>query len=166
MFGSKDRQDEKPRTHTAPTPTPSARSASSDAITAYLGPDTQIEGTLRFENSVLIEGRFSGQIESDNGSLVIGEKAEVEADIRAGHITVRGKVTGSITATTRVHLQDRGSFSGELTTPSLQMDESVTFDGRCQMPQTGESPRRTSSPNRQKKNPQEKILEAVDAVKS
>ena len=162
MFGNSKGTDDQSTPTTVSKPTPARNNSSGDAITAYLGPDTNIEGTLRFENSVLIEGKFKGNIESEHGTLVVGESAEVEADISGGNVTVRGKVTGSITATQRVHLQDRGVFSGELTTPSLQMDESVTFDGSCKMPRPGQN-KKTEPP---KKSTEDKILEAVDSVKS
>ena len=161
MFGNN-----KERTGTMTSPNPmtapqNTRKNADEAITAYLGPDVNIEGTLKFENSVLIEGKFKGEIHSEHGQLVVGESAEVEADISGGVITVRGKVTGSVTASQRVHLQDRGVFSGQLTTPSLQMDESVTFDGSCSMPKQGQTPKHDSKP----KKAEEKILDAVDSVK-
>lgn len=163
MFGNN-----KERTGPMSTPThnaaPSAsRKSADESITAYLGPDVDIEGTLRFENSVLIEGKFKGEIQSENGTLVVGESAVVEADISGGFITVRGKVTGSVTASQRVHLQDRGVFSGQLTTPSLQMDESVTFDGSCSMPKQGAP---SNKPQQKAKKDEEKILDAVGSVKS
>ena len=170
MFGNKDTKEKVNPMSTSIPPAPAAPSprnqASKDQITAYLGPDIEIEGTLRFESSVLIEGRFRGQIESENGTLVVGESAEVEADIRSGHITIRGKVKGSVTATQRVHLQDRGAFQGDLTTPSLQMDESVTFEGSCSMPRPGQSAKTTKTVDTRKNVPdEEKILDAVKSVR-
>jgi len=161
MFGN-NKETSGPMTKPSPITAPQAsRKNADEAITAYLGPDVNIEGTLKFENSVLIEGKFKGKIQSENGTLVVGESAEVEADITGGVINVRGKVTGSVTAKQRVHLQDRGVFSGELTTPSLQMDESVTFDGTCSMPKQGQ----TTNTNQSKKA-EDKILDAVGSVKN
>ena len=78
---------------------------------------------------------------------------------------VRGHVEGKITATQRVHLQNQGTLIGELTTPSLQMDENVTFDGSCSMPRKGEN--RSSSPSTPKNVKEEdKIADAVETVGS
>jgi len=164
MFGSKDRQDD---ITVAPTASaPARRNSSKDEITAYLGPDVTIEGTLKFDQSVLIEGQVKGEIQSDNGVLVIGEKAKVQADIHAGAVTVRGRVEGTINATQRVHLQNEGVLIGELTTPSLQMDENVTFDGSCSMPRKGDSSRSNSnsSIHSKKKNSTDAIVDAVESV--
>lgn len=131
-------------------------------ITAYLGPDIRIEGTLHFESSVLIEGQFKGEIVSEHGQLTIGEKAKVEGSLTGGQITIRGHVEGSVVATERVHLADRGELIGDLTTPSLQMDESVTFEGNCRM--NGKNP--PSQPKREDKNPQASSEDIVDAIHS
>ena len=85
MFGGKDKQEERkpmPTVESTPVSSPKGKSQSQSQITAYLGPDVHIEGTLRFENSVLIEGTFKGKIES-GGSLVIGDNARVDAEIVA-----------------------------------------------------------------------------------
>ncbi len=160
MFGNKDRPSDP--TPTPPQSAPARRNPKADEITAYLGPDVSIEGTLRFDQSVLIEGRVKGQIHSENGVLVIGEKAEVEAEIHAGCVTVRGRVEGTITATERVHLQNEGTLIGELTTPSLQMDEKVTFDGSCSMPRKGEASKKKSSGH--SKNSAQSIVDAVESA--
>ena len=147
-----------------PQPSNPSRSTSKDEITAYLGPDVTIEGTLRFDQSVLIEGEVKGAIQSENGVLVIGEKARVDAAIQAGSVTVRGHVEGKIVATQRVHLQNEGVLIGELTTPSLQMDENVTFDGSCSMPRKGQPNKPKPSPAPQKANTEDKIVQAVESM--
>lgn len=163
MFGNKERNSEEAPMAPQPTAPPKrSSSASKDEITAYLGPDVKIDGTLRFDQSVLIEGEVKGEIQSDNGQLVIGEKAKVQATIHAGSVTVRGHVEGKINATQRVHLQNQGTLIGELTTPSLQMDENVTFDGSCSMPRKGES---RPKPSQEKESKAEdRISDAVEAV--
>jgi cytoskeletal protein CcmA (bactofilin family) len=165
MFGNKGNEINMPEsTASAPTPTRSTNPAKKNAITAYLGPDIRIEGTLHFESSVLIEGEFKGQIISERGQLTIGEKARVEGDLTGGQITIRGHVEGSVTASERVHLADHGELLGELTTPSLQMDESVTFDGSCKM--TGGKARKSKPENEKKseKDTQEDIVDAIHSV--
>jgi cytoskeletal protein CcmA (bactofilin family) len=165
MFGNKANET----TMTAPATSAPTRSTSSQPkksssnndITAYLGPDIRIEGTLHFESSVLIEGEFKGQIVSENGQLTIGEKARVEGDLTGGQITIRGHVEGSVNATERVHLADRGELIGDLTTPSLQMDESVTFEGNCRM-NGGQNTKKESD----RKTPATSSEEIVDAIES
>lgn len=167
MFNSKD--GKKTIDYPAPPrPAPvSGRAPAEGTITAYLGPDTHIEGTLRFQHSVLIEGTFKGEIQS-GGNLVIGESATVEARISTRTISVKGVVKGAIEATERVQIQGNGQVYGDITTGSLQMDESVVFQGSCSMPSnTGTK----STPNKDRdrgdatQRDQERILDAVMKTK-
>lgn len=163
MFGNKGNE---PMTqNNSPEPATAPRTRSNDnpknTITAYLGPDVRIEGTLHFESSVLIEGEFKGQIISERGQLTIGEKARVEGDLTGGQITIRGHVEGSVNATERVHLADRGELIGDLTTPSLQMDESVTFDGSCKM---NGGKRNKKDDKAEAKSRSDEIVEAIQTV--
>ena len=166
MFGNKGNENDTqaPAATTAPARNTSTGSqparSNTNNITAYLGPDVRIEGTLHFESSVLIEGEFKGKIVSENGQLTIGEKAKVEGDLTGGQITIRGHVEGSVTATERVHLADRGELIGDLTTPSLQMDESVVFDGSCKM----NGNRRKKDEKKEAKTSSEEIVDAIQSV--
>jgi cytoskeletal protein CcmA (bactofilin family) len=163
MFGNKANETsaQEPTATSAP-----ARSTSSQPktthnnVTTILGPDIRIEGTLHFESNVLIEGEFKGEIVSENGQLTIGEKARVEGDLTGGQITIRGHVEGSVNATQRVHLADRGELIGDLTTPSLQMDESVVFDGSCKM----NGNRRKKDEKKEAKSSSEAIVDAIESV--
>jgi len=166
MFGGKDKQEERrtmPTVDTTPVSSPKGKNQSQNQITAYLGPDVHIEGTLRFENSVLIEGTFKGKIES-GGSLVIGDNARVDAEIETRSITIKGKVKGSITATERVELKNNGELLGDIVTSSLQMDETVVFEGSCSMaPKGSQASQRHHQP---KKEAVQEIVEAVETSHS
>jgi len=168
MFGNKGTEtttQAPTRTTTAPARSNvSNQQKSNNNITAYLGPDIRIEGTLHFESSVLIEGEFKGKIVSEHGQLTIGEKARVEGDLTGGQITIRGHVEGSVNATERVHLADRGELIGDLTTPSLQMDESVTFDGSCKMNGGRKNENDRKSHSEPKQASSHEIVDAIESV--
>ena len=51
-------------------------------ITALLGRGTHFEGKLAFEGRVRIDGSFKGEIKSAD-VLIVGEGAEIEAEIQA-----------------------------------------------------------------------------------
>src|SRR6188768_131811 len=58
-------------------------------ITALLGRGTHFEGKLQFEGRVRIDGSFRGQIRT-TGVLVIGDGAEIDAEIEAALLIVKG----------------------------------------------------------------------------
>jgi cytoskeletal protein CcmA (bactofilin family) len=102
-------------------------------ITALLGRGTQFEGKLHFEGRVRIDGMFKGEIRSDD-TLVIGEGAEVHADIDVATVIVRGGVVhGNIRARTAIEVHAPGRVVGDLHSPSLFIDRGVEFQGTCRM---------------------------------
>ena len=102
-------------------------------ITALLGRGTQFEGKLHFEGRVRIDGIFKGEIRSED-TLVIGEGAEVHAEIDVATVIVRGGVVnGNIRAKTAIEVYAPGKIVGNLHSPSLFIDRGVEFHGSCRM---------------------------------
>ena len=101
-------------------------------ITTLLGRGASFEGKLTFEGTVRIDGRFKGEVFSDD-VLVIGEGAIVEAEIDVGEIIVQGTVIGNIKAKRAIEVHAPGRIKGDIHTPSLQIDKGVMFEGRSFM---------------------------------
>ena len=111
---------------------PSAHDTSPDKMNALLGEGSEFEGKLNFEGVVRVDGTIKGEIASKY-KLIIGEKALVEAEISVGTAIVSGTVKGNITASQRIELHAPAKVTGNLRTPTLVIDEGVTYDGSCQM---------------------------------
>jgi len=101
-------------------------------ITTLLGRGASFEGKLTFEGTVRIDGRFRGEVFSDD-VLVIGEGAVVEAEVDVGEIIVQGTVLGNIKAKRSIEVHAPGRVKGDIHTPNLQIDKGVIFEGRSFM---------------------------------
>lgn len=102
-------------------------------INALLGRGSSFEGKLTFEGTVRIEGAFSGEIHTSD-TLVIGQGADVKAQIFAGNVIVSGgTVTGNIHAKNLIELEKEAKVRGDLETPSLKIEKGVIFVGSCRM---------------------------------
>src|SRR6476469_4141668 len=101
-------------------------------ITTLLGRGASFEGKLTFEGTVRIDGRFKGEVFSDD-VLVIGEGAVVEAEIDIGEVIIQGTVVGNIKAKRSIEIHAPGRVKGDVHTPSLQIDKGVIFEGRSFM---------------------------------
>src|SRR6478672_896750 len=101
-------------------------------ITTLLGRGATFEGKLTFEGTVRIDGRFKGEVFTDD-VLVIGEGAIVEASLDVGEVIIQGTVIGNITAKRSIEIHAPGRVKGDLHTPSLQIDKGVMFEGRSFM---------------------------------
>lgn len=105
----------------------------STELRALLGRGTSFEGKLYFEGPVRIDGNFRGEIRSE-GVLVIGEGADVDADIEVAVVIVRGgHVRGNIRARRAVELYVPAHVVGSLHSPSIFIDKGVKVEGSCTM---------------------------------
>lgn len=123
LFGEEERSAKKDRVPT---------SAGGSNLNAFLGDGTSFKGTLTFEGTVRIDGRLEGEIFTKD-TLVIGEGAQVSAAIHAGVVVISGTVRGNITAERKIDIHASGRLYGNISTPSLVIEEGVVFEGNCTM---------------------------------
>jgi cytoskeletal protein CcmA (bactofilin family) len=97
-----------------------------------LSPDIDFVGTLNFEKSFLVRGKLVGEIDA-RGVLLIDDGAQVEADIRADQVIIRGSVKGDVIAAQRVEITLTGRLEGNINTPELSMEAGCIFNGKCTM---------------------------------
>jgi cytoskeletal protein CcmA (bactofilin family) len=111
---------------------PARRESPVGEINTLLGRGSEFEGKLTFEGTVRIDGTLRGEVFSDD-VLIVGEGARVEAEIDIGEIIIQGTVVGNIRAKRSIEILTPGRVKGDLTTPSLQIDKGVIFEGRSFM---------------------------------
>ncbi len=102
-------------------------------IRGFLGDGTEINGEVRFSEILRVDGRVSGKVISENGSLLIGESGYIKASIEAGTVSVSGVVEGTITARIKVEIHSKGKVYGDVFTPNLVIEHGAVFDGKCHM---------------------------------
>jgi len=103
-----------------------------DVIKAFLGDETEFKGTLSFEGTVRIDGRFEGEVLTED-NLIIGDKALVKAEIKVGAILVQGVVEGNIYAAQKIQIASKGKLIGSIVTPSLHIEEGAILEGSVSM---------------------------------
>lgn len=102
-------------------------------MTALLGRGTSFEGKLFFTGPVRIDGAFRGEIRSD-GVLIIGEGADVAAEVDVATVIVRGGLLrGNVRARTAIELYVPAKVVGSLRSPSIFIDKGVIVEGSCTM---------------------------------
>ena len=85
-----------------------------------------------FNGSVRIDGDFKGSI-FGSGTLVIGEGAEIEADIHVDSVLVSGEVRGQIDVKKKIQIYSTGKVTGDLNVPVFSVEEGAFFEGTCHM---------------------------------
>ena len=100
--------------------------------TSVIDQGCELEGRFRFSGTLVINGKFRGELHSPD-TLLVGESAELEAEVSVGTVIISGQVTGAVMARERVELRAGARIAGNIVTPVLVLEEGVVFDGRCSM---------------------------------
>lgn len=104
-----------------------------ESISTFLGVGVNIEGLIEFQDTIRLDGNFKGKIVGKDGTLIVGEKAEIDAEIDVGAAIVMGQVHGTIRAQATIEIFPPAKVTGDLIAPSISIDKGVVFNGNCQM---------------------------------
>jgi cytoskeletal protein CcmA (bactofilin family) len=105
---------------------------------------TRLDGSLIYRGPGRIDGEVEGAVSADD-TLVIGATAVVVARVEGASIVVAGRVTGDITARSRLELQAGARVVGNIWTPRLVIAAGAFLDGDCTMSATAADHREPSS---------------------
>lgn len=100
----------------------------SSEFNGFLAHGTSLTGDLRFSGKLHLDGEFRGTIFTDD-VLIVGEKANIEADIRAGEVQVSGKIFGNIECGKRIEIAPSGHVRGDVRAPKFVINEGGIFEG-------------------------------------
>jgi cytoskeletal protein CcmA (bactofilin family) len=103
-----------------------------ERIRTTLGKETEFNGTMKFQDSLKIIGKFKGEIISP-GFLYIENGAEVKANIKVGSVIIGGIVKGNVTAKDKLEMLETGKVFGNIRTAKLKIADGVVFEGKCEM---------------------------------
>lgn len=104
----------------------------SDDIIAFLGKGIEFKGMLTYQGTIRVDGKIEGEIRT-KGTLIIGDTAEINAEINAGTIISSGKINGNVVASEKIQLLNPAVLTGSIQTPHLLIEEGVKFNGTCDM---------------------------------
>lgn len=107
---------------------PAGRPVGFDTV---IGSNTQFEGTFNSSGNVRMDGEFAGSLEI-SGNILVGESAEIRADINARNISIAGTVRGNVSGN-KVQLLRTGRIWGDISASALTTEEGAFIDGKITM---------------------------------
>lgn len=93
---------------------------------------TVIEGEIRSESNVRIDGQFVGNINT-RGRLVIGPSGKVEGTVNCENSEIEGLLKGKISVQQLLSLKASAKVEGDILTAKLSIEPGATFTGSCSM---------------------------------
>lgn len=116
-----------------------ARDIKEGILSGFVGNGTTLTGEASFKGMLRVDGHLSGQVNSDGGTLIVGNNGQVDANIAVAVATIHGTVNGNIVASQRLELGRAAKVKGDIETPSLIIEQGAVFDGSCRMVQLREA---------------------------
>lgn len=98
---------------------------------------TVIEGELRSDSNVRIDGRVKGMIQV-RGRLIVGASGQVEGDITCQSSDIEGTVNGKIACQDLLSLKATARLTGDIQTKKLAIEPGAVFTGNCNMGGSGQ----------------------------
>ncbi|MGD8429415.1 MAG: polymer-forming cytoskeletal protein [Ectothiorhodospiraceae bacterium] len=121
-----------PAASTAPSPSPGAARVREAAV---IGPSIHIDGDLRGEEDLVVEGNVNGTIHLQDHGLTIGSKGKVKANVYANSIIVDGTVEGDLYGSERIAIRKSGEVKGNMVSPRVSLEDGGRFKGNIEMDQ-------------------------------
>lgn len=127
FFANRRGQTEVEAQESAPD-VPSGRPVGFDTV---VGSNTSFEGSFVSSGNVRMDGQFAGSLEV-SGNILVGESADIHADINARNISIAGTVRGNVTGN-KVQLLRTGRIWGDISASALTTEEGAFIDGKITM---------------------------------
>jgi cytoskeletal protein CcmA (bactofilin family) len=98
----------------------------------FVGDVVNFTGEVRFKSMLRIDGHFSGNVTSEDGTLIISTGAQVtDAVINVAVAKINGTVEGDIRATKELVLGRTANVKGRVISSALVVEEGAQLNGSC-----------------------------------
>jgi cytoskeletal protein CcmA (bactofilin family) len=98
----------------------------------FVGDVLTFRGEICFKSILRIDGHFSGQVTSAEGTLIVSNGARVtEASISVAVAKIDGTVEGDIQASKELVLGKTANVRGKVIAPEFIVEEGALFNGTC-----------------------------------
>jgi cytoskeletal protein CcmA (bactofilin family) len=118
------------------------------ATQTVIGSTIVIDGELRSNEDISIQGTIKGKIET-NADLYVEASGTLEAEVNTRSIEVHGTVVGNVRATDKYELMREGRVTGDVQAPRVVIADGAKFKGHIDMAENG-APRLEEGPKTSK----------------
>ena len=94
-----------------------------------IGESVILEGEFNGHGNIVIEGKLNGNLATD-GHVLIGEKAEINANIKAGSAFISGNVIGNISLTESIDIAKTAKIQGDIKAESIAVEAGCKINGK------------------------------------
>jgi len=97
-----------------------------------LGPRDVLQGRLDIQGDLKIAGQVEGELKA-SGDVTVDSGATIQASIEGQNVSVRGNVSGNVTARRRLIIGGSGRLIGDVRVGRLTVEDGATLNGNVTM---------------------------------
>jgi cytoskeletal protein CcmA (bactofilin family) len=125
-------EEQKPAPAAAPPPPPRPAPQSSEEKTT-IGRQISIEGQIRGEEHLIIEGSMKGNVQMEKHNFTVGANGRVDGEVRAQNVSISGQLKGTINAVGKVEVTKEADFYGDIKAKSISVEDGAYFKGSIEL---------------------------------
>ncbi|MEO5571098.1 MAG: polymer-forming cytoskeletal protein [Bacteroidia bacterium] len=111
---------------------PNESAAASSSSINLIGNGTVIEGEIKSNGDIRIDGLIKGSVHSKS-KVVLGSTGKIEGDIFCQNADISGYVKGKTTVAEMLFLKSSAIINGDIHTGKLVVEVGAAFTGSCNM---------------------------------
>ncbi len=93
---------------------------------------TSVEGTVRSESDIRIDGMIKGKLLC-KAKVIIGPSGFVQGEIRCQNAVIEGKFEGEVYVSELLNIREKANIKGAVQTHKLIVQSGAIFNVNCQM---------------------------------
>ena len=104
-----------------------------NARQTVIGENIFIEGNIRGDEHLVIEGSMKGNVEMEKHNFTVGSKGRVEGEINAQNVKISGQMIGNIKTQGKVEITKDADFIGDIRAKSISVEDGAYFKGSIEL---------------------------------
>jgi cytoskeletal protein CcmA (bactofilin family) len=114
----------------APPPRPTPQSSEEKTT---IGQHISIEGQIRGEEHLIIEGSMKGNVQMEKHNFTVGANGQMDGEVRAQNVSISGQLKGTINAMGKVEVTKEADFYGDIRAKSISVEDGAYFKGSIEL---------------------------------
>lgn len=114
------------------TAAPASSTQNGGTNVVSLGPRDVLQGRLDIQGDLKIAGQVEGELKA-SGDVTVDPGANIQASIEGANVSVRGNVSGNVTARRRLTLGGSGHLIGDVRVGRLTVEDGASLNGNVTM---------------------------------
>jgi cytoskeletal protein CcmA (bactofilin family) len=94
-----------------------------------IGESVQVKGNFESNGNIIINGLLDGDIKT-KGAILVGDKAKIKANIKAGEMAVKGEVNGNLSIKGYLSISASARLLGDIECAQISIEKGAEINGK------------------------------------